>query len=90
MSTQDTAYQQEFVERNHIPFEILSDAALELTARCRCPPSNIRRQAGGPTTLIKRMAWYVDGGRIEKVWYPVFPPDRNAETVLAWLREHRA
>ena len=36
------------------------------------------------------MAWYVEGGRIVKVWYPVFPPDRNAETVLAWLRERRA
>jgi peroxiredoxin len=33
------------------------------------------------------MAWYVDRGSIERIWYPVFPPDRNAETVLAWLRE---
>jgi hypothetical protein len=33
------------------------------------------------------MAWYVDRGRIERIWYPVFPPDRNAETVLGWLRE---
>jgi hypothetical protein len=33
------------------------------------------------------MAWYVERGRIEKIWYPVFPPDRNAETVLDWLRQ---
>jgi hypothetical protein len=33
------------------------------------------------------MAWFVDRGSIERIWYPVFPPDRNAETVLAWLRE---
>jgi hypothetical protein len=35
------------------------------------------------------MAWFVERGRIEKIWYPVFPPDRNAETVLGWLRERR-
>jgi hypothetical protein len=23
---------------------------------------------------------------VVKVFYPVFPPDRNAEDVLAWLR----
>jgi hypothetical protein len=33
------------------------------------------------------MAWYVERGCIERIWYPVFPPDRNAETVLGWLRE---
>jgi len=33
------------------------------------------------------MAWYVERGRIERIWYPVFPPDRNAETVLGWPRE---
>jgi hypothetical protein len=44
-------------------------------------------ERGGPTTLIKRMAWYVERGRIEKVWCPVFPPDRNAATVLEWLGE---
>ena len=25
-------------------------------------------------------------GKIAKVFYPVFPPDRNASEVLAWLR----
>jgi len=33
------------------------------------------------------MAWFADRGRIERIWYPVFPPDRNAETVMGWLRE---
>lgn len=90
VSTQDTAYQREFVERNHIPFEILSDAALELTQALTLPTFQFAAPTGGPATLIKRMAWYVEGGRIVTVWYPVFPPDRNAETVLAWLRERRA
>jgi peroxiredoxin len=87
VSTQDTAYQREFAERNHVPFELLSDAGLELTRACRLPTFEFPVGRGGPDTLIKRMAWYVERGRIEKVWYPVFPPDRNAENVLAWLGE---
>ena len=87
VSTQDTAYQREFAARNHIPFEMLSDEALALTRALALPTFKDPASSGGPPTLIKRMAWYVDGGRIAKVWYPVFPPDRNAEIVLAWLRE---
>ena len=91
ISTQTTAYQREFAERNHLPFPLLSDADLLLVHALRLPTFewNAREwvaAGGGPTTLIKRMAWYVDRGRIERVWYPVFPPDKNAETVLAWLR----
>jgi len=41
-------------------------------------------------TLIKRLALIVDDGRIAHVFYPVFPPDRNAADVLAWLRENPA
>jgi peroxiredoxin len=85
VSTQDTAYQREFVERNHVSFELLSDRELALTRVLRLPTFEYPVERGGPTTLIKRMAWYVDRGRIEKVWYPVFPPDRNAATVLEWL-----
>jgi peroxiredoxin len=86
VSTQSTAYQREFVERNHLPFALLSDAALRLTGALRLPTFEFPVAGGGPTTLIRRMAWYLEGGRIARVWYPVFPPDRNAETVLAWLR----
>ena len=87
ISTQETGYQREFVTRNHVPFELLSDRDLLLTRALRLPTFEYPVERGGPTTLIKRMAWYIERGRIEKIWYPVFPPDRNAETVLAWLRE---
>jgi peroxiredoxin len=40
-------------------------------------------------TLIKRLAMIIDDGVIKKVFYPVFPPDRNAPDVLAWLEAHR-
>jgi peroxiredoxin len=86
VSTQTTAYQREFVERNHVPFDLLSDADLGLTRALGLPTFEFPVASGGPTTLIRRMAWYLDRGRIRHLWYPVFPPDRNAETVLAWLR----
>jgi peroxiredoxin len=87
ISTQDTGYQAAFVERNHVPFELLSDRDLRLARALRLPTFEYPVEHGGSTTLIKRMAWYGERGRIERIWYPVFPPDRNAETVLAWLRE---
>jgi len=73
------------VERLHLPFPLLSDASLALTNAMRLPTMQV---AG--LTLIKRLALIIDDGTVSKVFYPVFPPDRNAEDVHAWLREHRA
>jgi peroxiredoxin len=87
ISTQDTDHQREFGARNHVPFDLLSDRDLLLTRALRLPTFEYPVERGGPTTLIKRMAWFVDRGSIERIWYPVFPPDRNAETVLAWFHE---
>jgi peroxiredoxin len=89
VSTQSTAYQREFVERNHVPFHLLSDADLTLTHALRLPTFEFPVPGIGPSTLIRRMAWYLEDGRIAHVWYPVFPPDKNAEVVLAWLRARR-
>ena len=41
-------------------------------------------------TLIRRMAFVIDDGRITELFYPVFPPDRSAGDVVAWLRSNRA
>lgn len=86
LSTQTSAHQREFAARMHVPFPILSDSELALTRALRLPSVEMPVASGGPPTLLRRMAWYCDRGRIERVWYPVFPPDRNAEEVLAWLR----
>jgi peroxiredoxin len=86
VSTQTTEYQREFVTRNHLPFDLLSDADLRLTRALRLPTFEFPVASGGPTTLIRRMAWYLEAGRIAHVWYPVFPPNTNAEIVLGWLR----
>jgi peroxiredoxin len=89
ISTQDPAYQVEFAARMHIPYEILSDCDLRLTRAMNLPTIEFRVRSGGPTTLIKRMAWYVERSRIERVWYPVFPPDRNAAEVLEFVTERQ-
>jgi peroxiredoxin len=81
LSTQDTAYQREMVERLHVPFAVLSDSELELTRALRLPTLVVAGQ-----TLLKRIAWIARDGTIERVFYPVFPPDRNAAEVLAALR----
>lgn len=40
------------------------------------------------TTLYRRLTLVARRGRIEKVFHPVFPPDRNAAEVIAWLGEN--
>ena len=84
LSTQDTAYQREAVERLHLPFELLSDDKLALAQALKLPTFEV---AG--MRLIKRLTLIARGGVIEKVFYPVFPPDRNAGDVLAWLKQNR-
>ena len=83
LSTQDNAYQTEMASRLHLPFPVLSDEKLALARALKLPTMEV---AG--LTLIKRLAMIVDGGRIAHVFYPVFPPDRNAADVLAWLRDN--
>ena len=81
LSTQPTEYQQEMVGRLHLPFEVLSDAELALAKALRLPTFTIEGQE-----LIKRLTLVVAGGKIIKVFYPVFPPDKHAEEVIEWLR----
>ena len=81
LSTQDTGYQSEAVARLHLPFPLISDQGLELTRALELPTFTV---AG--MTLLKRMAWVIDDGTITKVFYPVFPPDKSAAEVIAWLR----
>jgi len=85
-STNTPEHHAEFIERNHIPFEMLSDHGLDAVKALRLPTWEFPIESGGPNTLVKRMAWYVENGVIQKVWYPVFPPDRNASVVLDWLK----
>ena len=85
LSTQTTEYQQEVVTRLHLPFEILSDVDFKFTKALRLPTFDF-----DGVTLLKRLTLVFSGGKIEKVFYPVFPPDKHAEEVIAWLSEPRA
>jgi peroxiredoxin len=81
LSTQDSGYQREAVERLHLPFAILSDADLAIQRALRLPTFAVDGMV-----LLKRMALVIDDGVIAKAFYPVFPPDRNAADVIAWLQ----
>ncbi len=85
LSTQETAYQREAVDRLHLPFPLLSDAALAFAGALRLPTFEVTGM-----TLIKRLTLIVTDGVIERVFYPVFPPDADAGRVIAWLRDHPA
>jgi peroxiredoxin len=85
LSTQDTAFQRDAVRRLHLPFAILSDDRLELTRSLRLPTFEVNG-----LTLLKRVTLVVRDGKIEHVFYPVFPPDGHAEDVLKWLRANPA
>ena len=84
LSTQDTTYQRELAERLHLPFAILSDEGLKLTRALDLPTFSVDGM-----TLLKRMAWVIDDGAISQVFYPVFPPDKSAEMVVAWLQQQK-
>jgi|SRR5665213_645936 len=81
LSTQDTAYQWEAAQRMKLPFPILSDEHLHFARALRLPTF----QTCG-MTLLKRLTLVIRDGKIEHVFYPVFPPDRNAGDVVVWLR----
>ena len=84
LSTQDSAYQREAAERLHLPFPILSEKDLTLASGIWLPTFEV---AG--MILLKRLALVIDDGVITKVFYPVFPPDRDAEEVVEWLEADR-
>src|SRR5579859_6569689 len=82
LSTQDTAYQKEAVDRLYLPFPLLSDEKLELTKAAKLPTFDVDEVG----TLLKRMVLMINDGKVEKVFYPVFPPEGSAKEVLDYLR----
>jgi peroxiredoxin len=84
LSTQDTAYQREAADRLHLAFPLLSDENLELTRALNLPTFETSGM-----TLLKRCTVIIYDGRITHVFYPIFPPDKNASDVIAWLSTPR-
>jgi peroxiredoxin len=81
-STQDTEYQREAATRLHLPFALLSDSDLAFAGALGLPTFEVDGMI-----LLKRLTLVIDDGWIEKVFYPVFPPDRSAEEVVEWLED---
>ena len=82
LSTQTPDEQAEFARREHIRYPLLSDHELVLAERMRLPTFQ-----AGDLRLYKRLTFVAEHCRMVKLFYPVFPPDRNADEVLAWLQE---
>ncbi len=84
LSAQPSEEQVEFAEREGIRFPILSDEGLRLAEALGLPTFDV---AG--MRLYRRVTLILEAGRIRKIFYPVFPPDQNAEEVVAWLRARK-
>ena len=81
LSSQTTEYQLEAKNRLHLPFELLSDASLELKESLKLPTFYV-----GSLELYKRLTVIIENNRIIKTFYPVFPPDKNVDDVIEWLK----
>ncbi|MFB9995103.1 peroxiredoxin [Deinococcus oregonensis] len=87
LSTQTTPQQAEAAARLHLPFALLSDSGGELARALRLPTFEV---PGEDQPLLRRVTMVVTDAVIEKVFYPVFPPDQNAAEVMDWLRQPEA
>jgi len=83
ISTQTSEDQMEAAKRLHLPFPLLSDADRALGRALTLPGITVEGQH-----LHRRLTMIVRDGVIAKVFYPVFPPDQDAENVIDWLRTH--
>lgn len=85
ISTQNTEYQQEAADRLHLPFALLSDAELQLTTALRLPTMEVYCKL-----LIRRLTLVLHHTRVKRVFFPVFPPDRNAADVLKFMESRQS
>lgn len=83
LSVQTSDYQREFRNRLDLPFELLSDTDLEFTRQLELPTFEVAGER-----LLKRLTLVLTSGRIEHVFYPVFPPDEHAAEIARWLKTH--
>jgi peroxiredoxin len=81
LSAQTLDDQVEFAARNHISYPVVADPELRLGQALRLPTFDVEG-----ATLYKRITLVVEACAISKVFYPVFPPDKNAEEIVTWLR----
>ena len=83
LATQNIEFLGHFARKHHLPFPVLSDEHLALANAMGLPTMCAPGNESHP--MLKRLAMVIDNGRVTKVFYPVFPPDKNADEVLQWL-----
>jgi len=81
VSTQSPAYQAEVHERLHLPYDLLSDEKLEFQRALNLPTFEWEGQK-----VLRRSMIAIQDGKVVKWWYPVFPPDRGVDDLIAWLK----
>lgn len=84
LSSQSTGYQSELKNRLHLPFDLLSDSDFLLRNTLRLPTFKVNE-----LSLYKRLTLIAEQAVIQKVFYPVFPPDQNARQVINWLKSYQ-
>lgn len=82
LSTQESDYQKEVQARLHLSYDLLSDHRLEFQSALKLPTFEWQGK-----TLIRRMCLAIEGGKVVKHWYPIFPPDANIHEIINWLKE---
>ncbi len=82
LSSQSSEYQREAQQRLHLPYQLLSDTGLKLKQALNLPTF-----VAAGMELYKRLTLITYDAEIKQVFYPVFPPDRNVDEVIAWLRD---
>jgi peroxiredoxin len=87
LATQDVPYLQSEVERLHLPFSLISDNNLQLNEKLNIP--FLEMQIDG-ASFYKRITLIIRQGEIVKAFYPVFPPDKNVEDVITWLKNNES
>ena len=85
LSTQSTDYQREVRDRLHLTFDLLSDEAFTFTDALSLPTFT-----AASMRLLRRVTIISHSGVIERVFYPIFPPDSHPADVVSYLNSRNA
>lgn len=80
LSNQSTTALADVKQRLGLPYLLISDQQHQLTKALKLPIFTI-----GEQQFIKRITLICQNNKITKVFYPVFPPDKSAQQVIAYL-----
>ena len=83
ISAQSIEHNKEMTKRLQVPFDVLSDAKLELRDVLKLPTFSIKEKI-----YLKRLTLIVEKKIVKKVFYPIYPVDKHIKDVLKWLEKN--